>query len=137
MQLVNVAKAEMALVGPRPNLPRVTELYQGELRKLISVRPRITDFASIVYSDEGNILAGSSDPDADYERLIEPGKNRLGLFYVENRSTWLDLQLIVLTVVAIISKPRALAGVCGILRKLGAPEDLVRIASRQDPLHVS
>ena len=66
--------------------------------------------------------------------MIRPGKSLLGLFYVDHRSLWLDLQLCVLTAVAIVSRPHALQGVQGLLRQLGAPEPLVEMAGRQKPL---
>src|SRR5437667_5575938 len=62
-QLWNVLKGEMALVGPRPNVKRETDIYTVEEKRLLSVRPGITDLASIVFSDEAQILAGSPDPD--------------------------------------------------------------------------
>jgi lipopolysaccharide/colanic/teichoic acid biosynthesis glycosyltransferase len=133
-QLWNVLKGDMSLVGPRPNVKRETDLYTPLERKLISVRPGITDFASIVFSDEGEILKDEADPDIAYNQLIRPGKGLLGLFYIEKRSLWLDLQLIYLTAVAIISRPAALAGVQKILRRLGADQDLLMLASRSAPL---
>ena len=55
-------------------------------KKLLSVKPGITDFSSIVFSDEGEILKDSDDPDLDYNQLIRPWKSRLGILYIENRS---------------------------------------------------
>jgi lipopolysaccharide/colanic/teichoic acid biosynthesis glycosyltransferase len=133
-QLWNVLKGDMSLVGPRPNLKRETDLYTPVERKLLSVRPGITDFASIVFSDEGDILQDQADPDIAYNQLIRPGKSLLGLFYIEHRSLWLDLRLIYLTAVTILSRPAALGGVQKILRRLGAGEDLLTIAARATPL---
>lgn len=133
-QLWNVLRGEMSLVGPRPNVRRETDLYTLEEQRLISVKPGITDFASIVFSDEGEILEGSQDPDIAYHQLIRPGKNRLGLFYVEHRSLSLDIRLVLLTGIAIASRPRALQGVVRILEQLGAEPELVTIARRQAPL---
>src|SRR5205085_5451329 len=79
-QLWNVLRGEMSLVGPRPNVKRETDLYTREEKRLLTVRPGITDFASIVFSDEGEILAGQPDPDIAYNQLIRPGKSRLGIF---------------------------------------------------------
>jgi lipopolysaccharide/colanic/teichoic acid biosynthesis glycosyltransferase len=93
-QLWNVLKGDMSLVGPRPNVKRETDLYTSEERRLLSVKPGITDFSSIVFSDEGDILKDKSDPDIAYHQLIRPGKSRLGIFYIENRSfltfSWFD-----------------------------------------------
>ena len=77
-QLWNVLKGDMSLVGPRPNVKRETDLYTSQEKRLLSVKPGITDFASIVFSDEGEILADKSDPDIAYNQLIRPGKSRLG-----------------------------------------------------------
>jgi lipopolysaccharide/colanic/teichoic acid biosynthesis glycosyltransferase len=133
-QLWNVLKGEMSLVGPRPNVKRETDLYTRREKKLLSARPGITDIASIVFSDESDILAGQADPDIAYNQLIRPGKSRLGIFYVENASIWVDLQLLVLTALAIVSKASALRGVTAILRRLGAPHDLIELAKRDRPL---
>jgi lipopolysaccharide/colanic/teichoic acid biosynthesis glycosyltransferase len=133
-QLWNVLKGDMSLVGPRPNVERETRMYTNAEKALLSVRPGITDYASIVFSDEGEILRDQADPDIAYNQLIRPWKGHLGLFYVANRSLWLDLKLVLLTAVAIASRRRALAAVVGDLKKRGAPADLIRIAAREEPL---
>jgi len=133
-QLWNVVKGDMSLVGPRPNVKRETDLYTPIERELLSVRPGITDFASIVFSDEGEILADKPDPDISYNQLIRPGKSELGLFYIRHRSLLLDLKLIALTAIAIANRPAALHAVAHILRDLGASESLVRLGLRSDPL---
>ena len=69
-QIINIIKGEMSFVGPRPNVIRETSLYSKEEQNLLSVRPGITDFASICFSDEGEILKGSNNPDLDYNQLI-------------------------------------------------------------------
>jgi lipopolysaccharide/colanic/teichoic acid biosynthesis glycosyltransferase len=134
MQLYNVLKGDMALVGPRPNVRRETDLYTKQEKRLLTVRPGITDLSSIVFSDEGSILEGTEDPDIAYNQLIRPGKSLLGLFYIDNRSFWMDLRIIVLTVMAVLSRRRALNGVVGILRELDAPTQLIEIAARDKPL---
>lgn len=133
-QLWNVLKGDMSMVGPRPNVKRETDLYTPAERGLLTVRPGITDFASIVFSDEGDILKDQEDPDIAYNQLIRPGKSKLGLFYIEHRSTWLDIRLCWYTAVAILSRERALAAVQGLLRSLGASEELLSIAARKQPL---
>lgn len=133
-QLWNVLTLKMSLVGPRPNVKRDTDLYTREEKRLLSVRPGITDIASIVFADEGEILEGKPDPDLAYNQLIRPWKSRLGLFYVDHWSLWLDLSLIWLTVVTLLSRKRALAGVGRLLRGLGAPEELRSVAERREPL---
>ena len=79
-QLWNVLIGNMSLVGPRPNVERETRLYTAEERRLLTVRPGITDYASIVFSDEGAILKDEPDPDLSYNQLIRPWKSRLSLF---------------------------------------------------------
>lgn len=133
-QLLNVFEGKMSFVGPRPNVPREVALYTDQEKKLVSVKPGITDFASIVFSDEGEILKSHADPDIAYHQLIRPWKSRLGIFYIEHRSFWLDLQLIYLTAVAIFSRKRALQGVVRLLKQLRAPDDLVEVALRKQPL---
>jgi lipopolysaccharide/colanic/teichoic acid biosynthesis glycosyltransferase len=133
-QLWNVLKGDMSLVGPRPNVQREVNLYTDAESRLLNVRPGITDISSIVFADEGEILKDSVDPDIAYNQLIRPWKSRLGLLYVENSSLALDLKLIFLTIVAIISREQALAGVQKILDELGAPETVKRAAKRQEKL---
>jgi lipopolysaccharide/colanic/teichoic acid biosynthesis glycosyltransferase len=133
-QLWNVLWGDMSLVGPRPNVERDTRLYTEQEKKLLTVRPGITDYSSIVFSDEGEILKGRPDPDLSYNQLIRPYKSRLGIFYIENRTLALDLKLIALTAVAIGSRAAALRGVVKDLRKRGAPQDLVGVAARTAPL---
>ena len=133
-QLWNVLKGDMSLVGPRPNVKRETDLYTSQEKVLLSVKPGITDFASIVFSDEGEILADKADPDIAYNQLIRPGKSRLGLFYIQKNNLLVDLSLILFTALAIVSKRRALKAVVGLLTVLRAPQELLDIASREKPL---
>lgn len=135
MQLWNVLRGDMSIVGPRPNVRKWgTDLYTDEEKRLLSVRPGITDLASIVFSDEGAILAGSAEPDLDYNKLIRPWKSRLGLLYIDKQSLWLDLQVMFLTALAIVSKPRALAGVGKILEGLNADTRLREVCRRDERL---
>jgi lipopolysaccharide/colanic/teichoic acid biosynthesis glycosyltransferase len=133
-QLWNVLIGDMSLVGPRPNVKRETDLYTKEEKKLLSVKPGITDFSSIVFSDEGEILKDQSDPDIAYNQLIRPWKSKLGIFYIENRSLLIDIKLIYLTVIAILSRDRALQDISGSLNKMGADVELVRVSLRKDKL---
>ena len=133
-QLINVLKGEMSLVGPRPNVLNETKLYSEEEKKLLSVKPGITDFASIVFSDEGDILKDSEDPDLKYNQLIRPGKNYLGIFYINNSSLFIDISLCFITIIAIFSRPRALSFLNFLLRKLDANQELLDIALRDKPL---
>ena len=130
-QLWNVMIGEMSLVGPRPQVQSGVDLYSSRERALLSVKPGMTDFASIVFSDEGTILAGHADPDAAYNNLIRPGKSLLGLFYVEKNSFMVDVFLVILTIVAIFSKKYALKGMRVLLKKMQAPEKILLLASRE------
>lgn len=133
-QLWNVLVGHMSLVGPRPNVETETRLYTLVEQRLLSVRPGITDFSSIVFADEGEILEGNEDPDLTYNQLIRPWKSRLSLFYIDNRSFILLVTLIYLTGLTIISRQRALRKVAEELRKRGASEELVEISLRRAPL---
>jgi len=133
-QLWNVLIGDMSLVGPRPNVKRETDLYTKEEKKLLSLKPGITDFSSIVFSDEGDILKDKSDPDIAYNQLIRPWKSKLGIFYIDNRSSIVDLKLIYLTVIAILSRDRALQKTSVFLERLEANEELVRVSLRKDIL---
>lgn len=133
-QLWNVFKGDMSLVGPRPNVKRETDLYTPLERKLLSVKPGITDFSSIVFSDEGDILKDSSDPDIAYNQLIRPGKSMLGLLYIENQSIWLDIKLCFITLIAVVSREKALVSVQTILKEIDAPVDVRQLAQRTQAL---
>ncbi|MGA7234386.1 MAG: sugar transferase [Bryobacteraceae bacterium] len=134
VQLWNVLKGDMSLVGPRPQVKADADLYTGEERRLLSVRPGITDLASIVFSDEGDILGGSSNPDQLYDQVIRPWKSRLALLCIDRQSVWLDLRLIALTALVIVSREAALRHVEVLARELGADRLLLRMAARREPL---
>lgn len=133
-QLWNVLLGDMSLVGPRPNVKSEVSIYTTEEKELLSVCPGITDFASIVFSDEGEILADKEDPDLSYNQLIRPWKSRLGLVYIKNRSLLIDVQIIIFTAISILSKDRALQWVTSILIKLNADDQLVEISRRKADL---
>ena len=135
VQLWNVLIGDMSLVGPRPNVKSETDLYTDVEKELLLVRPGITDFSSIVFSDEGEILEGRDDPDLAYNQLIRPWKSRLGLIYIKNQSLLLDLQLVLYTVVAIISKQKALTWVAEKLRKLNVDAETIKISKRKVSLY--
>lgn len=107
-QLLNVVKGEMSLVGPRPQIGSDVALYTPDERRLLSVRPGITDYASIRFRSEGEILKGEADPDEAYVRLIRPEKIRLGLLYVDNHSMVTDIRILFLTVLAVFDYQAAL-----------------------------
>ena len=133
-QLWNVLVGDMSLVGPRPQVRTEVELYTEEEARMLAVRPGITDLASIVFADEGEILAGSTDPDLDYQWMIRPWKSRLILLYLENQSWTRDLHIVGITLLAALSRRRALRALALLLEACGASEKLQVVATRQVPL---
>jgi lipopolysaccharide/colanic/teichoic acid biosynthesis glycosyltransferase len=107
-QLLNVLKGEMSLVGPRPQVKWAVDLYSERERMILQLRPGITDYASVRFTDEGQILRGSSNPDRDYMEKIHPEKMRLSLEYCRIRSFGTDLIILGQTAAAVI-KTAALA----------------------------
>ena len=135
IQLWNVLKGDMSLVGPRPNVKDETDLYTNIEKKLLLVRPGITDFSSIIFSDEGDILKGKDNPDLVYNQLIRPWKSRLGLIYIENQSFLLDLKMIIFTLVAIFSRQKSLNWVVSQLKLMKADLNVINISKREDVLY--
>jgi lipopolysaccharide/colanic/teichoic acid biosynthesis glycosyltransferase len=104
-QFVNVLVGDMSVVGPRPEVSRYIALYPREARDLIlSVRPGITDLASIAYRDEGAVLAAAEDPEELYVREILPAKLEHCCQYVRKRSLWLDLVIVWRTARVVLSR---------------------------------
>ena len=131
---INILKGDMSFVGPRPNVKRETDLYTDVEKSLLTVRPGITDFASIIFSDEGEILKDSVVPDLDYNQLIRPWKSRLGLFYINKRNLLLDIRLIIFTAIAIFSKKKSLTLVNKLLFKYKCDEKTLVVSKREKPL---
>ena len=103
-QFLNIIKGDMSIVGPRPEVPKYVALYDERQRKVLSVRPGLTDYASIEYIAENELLAKSSDPDRTYIEEIMPAKLELNLKYIENQSVTEDLRLIFKTLFSILKK---------------------------------
>jgi lipopolysaccharide/colanic/teichoic acid biosynthesis glycosyltransferase len=103
-QLINVLKGEMSIVGPRPEVPFYVDMFTEEEKRILDVKPGITDWASLWDCDEGAILAGSSDPEKTYMEKIRPIKIKLQLRYVDNHSFFTDLKIIFLTILTVITK---------------------------------
>ena len=101
-QLINVLKGEMSLVGPRPEVPLYIDMMSEKERVIIlSVKPGMTDLASLWDFREEEVLKGSPDPEKTYMEKIRPTKIKLQLDYVKNRSFWLDLKIILKTILKI------------------------------------
>ena len=116
-QLLNVFLGDMSFVGPRPEVQKFVDIYTEEEKQILSVRPGITDWSSIKFHNEGEIIEASGIPDADeaYEKLIRPEKLRLQLKYVRERNLWVDIKIIVSTMLTLFST--RLGG-----RPIGVPE---------------
>ena len=101
-QLFNVFAGQMSLVGPRPEVAEYVSLYNEEQRKVLSVRPGITDYASVCFRNENEILAEAENPQKEYIEHIMPLKLRYNAKYIEEMSVWTDLKLIFLTLYVIL-----------------------------------
>lgn len=97
-QLLNVLKGDMSMVGPRPVLRKFVDYYNEEQMHILDVKPGITDYASIKYRNEGELLEKAQDPLDYYLNVIMPDKLRLNKRYLDNMSFWIDLQLIFKTI---------------------------------------
>ncbi len=134
-QLWNVLIGDMSLVGPRPNVRRETDLYTEIEKDLLKVKPGITDFASIVFSDEGDILEDKEDPDLAYNQLIRPWKSRLGLIYIENENFFLDIKIIFYTVISILKRDTSIAWVVSRLASYDSDPQLIEVSRRNNVLY--
>ena len=101
-QLWNVFIGDMSLVGPRPEVERYTRLYNEEQRKVLSVRPGITDWASIEYVDENTILGEAEDPDKAYIEKIMPDKIRYNMRWIDNQGVAEYFKIIFMTFFKIV-----------------------------------
>ena len=98
-QLINVFKREMSLVGPRPEVEMYVDMMTAEQKNaILSVRPGMTDYASLWNFHESEILKGAKDPEIAYQKLIRPKKLALQMRYVKERSLWVDIKIIFLTI---------------------------------------
>ena len=103
-QLINVLKGEMSLVGPRPEVEKFVKLYNPNQLRVLSVKPGITDYASIEFRNENRLLEGKPDPIEYYVTEIMPEKLRLNLKYIDSQSLFTDIQIILKTLFLIVSK---------------------------------
>ena len=123
-QILNVLLGHINFVGPRPNVKDEVNKYVKLEQKLLEFKPGITDFSSIVFSDEGQILSNSSDPDLDYNLLIRPRKNILALLYFQDRSILSDLYIIVLTLLNMFNRKLTLSLIYKFMKKRYSNHDL-------------
>jgi lipopolysaccharide/colanic/teichoic acid biosynthesis glycosyltransferase len=100
-QLIDILRGKMSFVGPRPQVEWIVDLYTPEQREVLTVRPGLTDYASVYFVSHGQILAGSTDPERAYLEKIHPQKMRLCLKYVRTYSLWVDFKIIVRTILSI------------------------------------
>lgn len=101
-QLINVLKGDMSIVGPRPEVRKYVDMYTPEQMRVLSVRPGLTDLASIQYVHENELLAASDNPEQTYIDEVMPAKLQLNLQYIDNQSFWGDIKLIFKTFAAIL-----------------------------------
>ncbi|MBK6527042.1 MAG: sugar transferase [Crocinitomicaceae bacterium] len=97
-QLINIIKGDMSVVGPRPEVPKYVSLYTEEQKTVLSIRPGLTDLASLKYFDEQKLLGESDDPEKTYRNEIMPKKLDLNLQYLAQQSLFLDFKLIFSTI---------------------------------------
>lgn len=133
-QLWNVLKGDMSLVGPRPNVLREVEIYTAEERQMLTVRPGVTDLSSIVFSDLADRIGETSDANLAYNQLIRPWKSRLSLLYVRHASFWLDIWIIILTVLSVVDKPQAKRLSARLVERFGGDPGLPGIIVGSTPL---
>lgn len=104
-QLFNVLFGHMSVVGPRPEVPEYVALYNTDQRRALEVKPGITDYASLIYFRESELLAKSPDPGSTYINEVMPTKLALNLKYIEQRSFMEDLRIIGQTILRILRTP--------------------------------
>jgi len=97
-QLLNILAGQMSIVGPRPEVPKYVALYSDEQKKVLTVRPGLTDYASLEYFDEQKILGQAADPEKAYIEEVMPKKLDLNLQYIAESNFWVDLKLIFRTI---------------------------------------
>ena len=103
-QLINILKGDMSFVGPRPEVRKYVDLYNKNQMKVLTVKPGLTDYSSIEYINESEILKISDNPEKTYIEQVMPKKLELNLFYINNQSFKNDIKIILNTIKKIISK---------------------------------
>jgi lipopolysaccharide/colanic/teichoic acid biosynthesis glycosyltransferase len=103
-QLINILKGDMSFVGPRPEVSKYVELYNLKQLRVLSVKPGLTDWASLAYIDENQLLATADNPEMFYIKHIIPQKINQNLRYIDHHNIWVDIKIILLTLKSIIHK---------------------------------
>lgn len=103
-QLLNVLLGDMSIVGPRPEVRRYVDIYDKRQRSILSVKPGVTDWASIQFHNESEILSASDDPENFYLNIIIPLKTEQNLKYINHNNLWIDLKIIVITLLKVIKR---------------------------------
>lgn len=101
-QFFNVLAGQMSIVGPRPEVPNYVALYNEQQKRVLTVKPGITDYSSLVYFEESNELSKTTNPEEYYIKVIMPHKINLSLKYIENKTFWFDMKIIVWTFMRIL-----------------------------------
>ncbi|MDR2769725.1 MAG: sugar transferase [Puniceicoccales bacterium] len=134
-QIINVIKGDMNWVGPRPQVPIEVNRYTDVEKDILTVKPGITDLASIVFSDEGEILEGATNPDLVYAQIERPWKSRLALLYIQHTSLWLDIRLIFFTFTNSFARSWTLKHLSDIVKMWSSDvPNLYQVVLRKHPL---
>ena len=133
-QVINVLNGTMSLVGPRPNVPIEVANYTIAEQDLLAVKPGITDIASIVFSDEGKILADFSDAEEGYNKYIRPYKSRLAISYINNASLMGDFIIIIATARNLFDRVGALRMMYKLATSFGVDQRCQEVVLRNVPL---
>ena len=136
-QILNVLLGHINFVGPRPNVKDEVNKYVKLEQKLLDFKPGITDFSSIVFSDEGQILRNSKDPDLDYNLLIRPRKNILALLYFQDRNVVSDFYIILLTVFNVFNRKLTLSLIYKFMSRRYRNYDLKFILRDEDLIKIN
>lgn len=135
-QIINVLKGDIRLVGPRPQLPMEVARYTSEETNILNVKPGITDIASIVFSDQGDLLKNAQNPYLLYVQIERPWKSRLALLYVEHASFWLDVRILFYTFTNLFARKWTLKALARIVERWPSDvQNLPKIVARIIPLY--
>ena len=109
-------------------------MIQNSEKTILKAKPGLTDFASIIFSDEGEIINEYEDPDIAYNQLIRPWKSRLAIIYIENQNILLDLRIILITLISLFNRRKAINLATKILKELNVSTKVITVSERRTPL---